>query len=193
MKLKQYLLVMMLTGSLPVHIYGQNWREKDSVWLSGILSGKDTVRINPEFQKAIREGTFLRLEDEPGQQILDAPAELPLLKDFSEYLQADTDSVYKERDYKSISPRVYTVTPPALIDKKEIEVGKLPVTVAAGGRNLYSSDVVKDGQKRGTVGGSIKFYFSLNDMLEWVFSKKERNKRRNRKRDNTWRYYNSMP
>lgn len=193
MKLKQYLLVLMLTGSLPVSIYGQNWSEKDSVWLSGILSGKDTVRINPEFQKAIREGAFLRLEDEPGQQILDAPAELPLLKDFSEYFRADTDSVYKEPDYKSISPRVYTVTPSALIDKKEIQVGKLPVAVAAGGRNLYSSDVVKDGQKRGTVGGSVKFYFSLNDMLEWVFSKKERNKRRNRKRDNTWRYYNSMP
>ena len=67
------------------------------------------------------------------------------------------------------------------------------VTAAAGGRNLYSSDVVKDGQKRGTVGGSVKLYFSLDDILKWIFSKEERNKRRNRKRDDTWRYYNAMP
>ena len=211
MKLKLCLLVLMLTGSLPVHVYGQNWSEKDSVWLSGILSGTDTVRINPEFQKAIREGTFIHLEDEPGQQILEAPAELPVLKDFSEYLHADADTVRDRLIYKSMPPSVYRLyvieldtclpinkeayTPPPtrLIDKKEIQVGKLPVTAAVGGKNLYSSDVVKDGQKRGTVGGSVKLYFSLNDMLEWVFSKKERNKRRNRKRDNTWRYYNSMP
>ena len=211
MKLKLCLLVLMLTGSLPVHVYGQNWSEKDSVWLSGILSGTDTVRINPEFQKAIREGTFIHLEDEPGQQILEAPAELPVLKDFSEYLRADTDSVHKDLDYKSMPPSVYRLytmeldtipkinkeayTPPPtrLIDKKEIQIGKLPVTAAAGGRNLYSSDVVKDGQKRGTVGGSVKLYFSLDDILKWIFSKEERNKRRNRKRDDTWRYYNAMP
>ena len=53
--------------------------------------------------------------------------------------------------------------------------------------------VVKDGQKRGTVGGSVKLYFSLDDILKWIFSKEERNKRRNRKRDDTWRYYNAMP
>ena len=62
----------------------------------------------------------------------------------------------------------------------------------AGGTGARA-DVVKDGQKRGTVGGSVKLYFSLDDMLKWVFSKKERNKRKNRKRDDTWRYYNSMP
>lgn len=211
MKLKLCLFILMLTGFLPVDLCGQNWSEKDSVWLSGILSGKDTIRINPEFQKAIREGTFIHMEDEPGQQILEAPAELPILKDFSDYLYADTDSVHKDLDYRSMPPSVYRLyaieldttlkinkeayTPPPtrLIDKKEIQVGKLPVTAAAGARNLYSSDIVKDGQKRGTVGGSVKLYFSLNDVLEWVFSKKERNKRRNRKRDNTWRYYNSMP
>ena len=201
----------MLMGVPYVRLYAQDWSEEDSVWLSGILSGKDTIRINPEFQKAIRGGTFIHLEDEPGQQILEAPAELPILKDFSEYLQADTDSIHKKLDYKSMPPSVYRLyvieldtgmkinkeayTPPPtrFIDKKEIQVGKLPVTVAAGGRNLYSSDVVKDGQKRGTVGGSVKLYFSLDDILKWVFSKKERNKRKNRKRDDTWRYYNSIP
>lgn len=92
-----------------------------------------------------------------------------------------------------INKEAYTPPPTRLIDKKEIQIGKLPVTAAAGGRNLYSSDVVKDGQKRGTVGGSVKLYFSLDDILKWIFSKEERNKRRNRKRDDTWRYYNAMP
>lgn len=76
-------------------LYAQNWSEEDSVWLSGVLSGKDTIRINPEFQKAIREGTFINNEDTPGQQMLGAPSVLPLLKDFSEYIEADPDSLYK--------------------------------------------------------------------------------------------------
>lgn len=211
MMLKQCLLILMLMGVAHIQVYAQDWSEEDSVWLSGVLSGKDTIRINPEFQKAIRSGTFIHLEDEPGQQILDAPAELPFLKDFSEYLHADTDSIHKDLDYKSMPPSVYRLyvieldsslkinkeayTPPPtrLIDKKEIKVGKLPVAVAAGGRNLYDSDIVKDGQKRGTLTGSAKLYFSLDDVLKWIFSKEERNKRRNRKRENTLRYYNSMP
>ena len=58
----------------------------------------------------------------------------------------------------------------------------------------YKDDATAlDGQKRGTVGGSVKLYFSLDDILKWIFSKEERNKRRNRKRDDTWRYYNAMP
>lgn len=211
MMLKQCLLILMLMGVSHIRLYAQSWSEKDSVWLSGVLSGKDTIRINPEFQKAIDSGTFIHLEDEPGQQMLEAPTELPILKDFSEYLHADADTVRDRLIYKSMPPSVYRLyvieldtclpinkgayTPPPtrLIDKKEIQVGKLPVTASAGGRNLYSSDVVKDGQKRGTVGGSVKLYFSLDDMLKWVFSKKERNKRKNRKRDDTWRYYNSIP
>lgn len=211
MMLKQCLLILMLMGVFPFRGYTQDWSEEDSVWLSGVLSGKDTIRINPEFQKAIRSGTFIHLEDEPGQQMLEAPTELPILKDFSEYLHVDADTVRDNLIYRSMPPSVYRLyvieldtclpinkgayTPPPtrLIDKKEIQVGKLPVTAAAGGRNLYSSDVVKDGQKRGTVGGSVKLYFSLDDILKWVFSKKERNKRKNRKRDDTWRYYNSMP
>lgn len=211
MRLKQCLLILVLILSLPVQLYAQEWSKEDSVWLSGVLSGKDTVRINPEFQKAIREGKLIHLEDVPGQQILEAPSELPLLKDFSEYLHADTDSIHKDLDYKSMPPAVYLlykfgldsiprineeahkVPAQRLIDKKEIKVGKLPLTAAVGGKNLYSSDVVKDGQKRGTLTGTVKHYFSLDDILSWIFSKKERNKKRNRKRDDTWRYYNSMP
>ena len=197
MMLKQCLLILMLMGVSHIRLYAQSWSEKDSVWLSGVLSGKDTIRINPEFQKAIDSGTFIHLEDEPGQQMLEAPTELPILKDFSEYLHADADTVRDRLIYKSMPPSVYRLyvieLDTCLPINKEIQVGKLPVTAAVGGKNLYSSDVVKDGQKRGTVGGSVKLYFSLDDMLKWVFSKKERNKRKNRKRDDTWRYYNSMP
>lgn len=209
--MKSSCLLILLTVCMPLCGYAQNWSKEDSVWLSDVLSGKDTIRINPEFQKAILEGTFINPEDEPGQQILSAPSELPLLKDFSEYLHADTDSVHNKLDYKSMPPSVYrlyvieldtgmsvnknayTRSPIPFIEKKEIKVGKLPVTVAAGGRNLYDSDIVKDGQKRGTLTGTAKLYFSLDDILLFIFSKKERNKRKNRKRDDTWRYYNSMP
>lgn len=201
----------MLIGFSHIHIYAQNWSEEDSVWLSGVLSGKDTIRINPEFQKAIREGNFINNEDTPGQQMLNAPSVLPLLKDFSEYIDADPDSLYNDADFSSMPPSVFRLltieldtclpinkkayTPPSkrLIDKEEIQVGKLPVTVAVGGRNLYSSDIVKDGQKRGTLTGTVKLRFSLDDILKVLFSPTERNKIRNRKRINTLKYYNDMP
>lgn len=210
MKMERCLLVLLLIGFPYLPIYAQSWSEEDSVWLSDVLSGKDTIRINPEFQKAIREGKFVHPEDEPGQQLLDAPSELPILKDFSEYLHADTDSIhYKKLDYQSLPPAVYRLyineldtgisvargaytTKKSFANKDEVKLGKSPVAVSGGARNLYS-DVVKDGQKRGTITGSAKIYFSLDDMLMWVFSKKERQKKKNRKRDNTWRYYNSMP
>lgn len=192
-----------------LQVYAQNWNKEDSVRLSNILSGKDTVRINPEFQKAIQEGRFIHLEDEPGQHILEAPSELPLLKDFSEYLRADTDTIYKHLDYWSMPPSVYRLykaladsglkinneaytSSAPLLPKEEVKLGKTPATVAVGARNLYSPHV-KDGQRRGTITGSVKIYFSLEDILRTIFWKSERNKKRNRKRDNTWKYYNSMP
>lgn len=210
MKMKQGLLILLLVGLGHVRTYAQSWSEEDSVWLSNVLSGKDTIRINPEFQKAIREGKFIHAEDEPGQQLLDAPLELPILTDFSEYLHVDSDSVHHRKlDYKSLPPSVYRLyvieldtgisvgrgaytTKKSFANKDEIKLGKLPVAVSGGARNLYS-DVVKDGQKRGTITGSAKLYFSLDDVLMWVFSKKERQKKKNRKRENTWRYYNEMP
>lgn len=208
---KQCLLILMLITFSHNQLNAQNWSEEDSVWLSGVLSGKDTIRINPEFQKAIREGTFINNEDTPGRQMLEAPSVLPLLKDFSEYIEADPDSLYKDLDVTSMPPSVfrlltieldsclpihknaYTPPPTRLIDKEEVQVGKLPVTVAAGGRNLYSSDIVKDGQKRGTLTGTAKLRFSLDDVLKFLFSPTERNKIRNRKRINTLKYYNEMP
>lgn len=208
---KQCLLTILFIIIPSVRLYAQDWSKEDSIKLSGLLSGKDTIRINPEFQKAIREGTLIHFEDAPGQQMLEAPSDIPISKDFSEYLHVDSDSIHNNTDYKSMPPSVYRLyvmiqdttlkiseeayTPPnrRLIDKEEIQIGKLPLTAAVGGKNLYSSDIVKDGQKRGTLTGTVKFYFSLDDILTWVFSKKERNKRKNRKRDDTWRYYNSMP
>lgn len=208
---KQCLLILILMAIPPGQLYAQDWSKEDSVRLSDLLSGKDTIRLNPEFQKAIQEGNFINFEDIPGQKVLEAPSEIPILKDFSEYIHADSDSIHNNIDYKSMPPSVYrlyvieldtgliinkeafALPPVRLIDKEEIQIGKLPVTAAAGGRNLYSSEVVKDGQKRGTLTGTVKIYFSLDDIRTWIFSKKERNKRRNRKRDDTWRYYNSMP
>lgn len=202
---KQCLLILIMIAISPGRLYAQEWSKEDSVRLSNLLSGKDTIRLNPEFQKAIQEGNFIQFEDIPGQKVLEAPSEIPILKDFSEYLHADSDSIHNNIDYKSMPPSVYrlyvqerdtgskinkeayTLPPLRLIDKEEVQIGKLPVAVAAGGRNLYSSDVVRDGQKRGTLTGTVKIYFSLDDILMWLFSKEERNKKRNRKRAETLR------
>ena len=55
------------------------------------------------------------------------------------------------------------------------------------------SDVVKDGQRRGGVLATIRVYFDAEDLLETIFWKSARDKKRNRKRENTWKYYNDYP
>lgn len=52
---------------------------------------------------------------------------------------------------------------------------------------------LKDGQRRGGVLATIRVYFDAEDLLETIFWKSARDKKRNRKRENTWKYYNDYP
>ncbi len=80
------LLLFLLICFYGAHTTRAQWTAKDSLWLEGILSGKDTLRLNPETMDAIRGGSFLNRE-KPNTPMMEASPEIPLVKDFKEYLQ----------------------------------------------------------------------------------------------------------
>lgn len=182
------------------------WTPEDSVRLQNILSGKEEIHLNPEIRRAIENGTFLST-DKPSDKMKSSPLQLPITSDFSEYIQADTFRV--RANYDSITPAVYFLQnlkrPPSLgvrkqaytssnplIRRGELRLGKLPVYSKVSAGNLFL-DEVKDGQHRGSLNVTLRVEFSLEDILEHIFWKSARDKKRNRKRENTWKYYNDYP
>ena len=92
-----FLLPLLYTAVLSA----QNALQEDSVWVSEVLAGKDTIRLNPEYLKAIENGTLINL----GQPLELEFSRLPILKDFSEYIKADTLRQLLQID--SLSPAVF--------------------------------------------------------------------------------------
>lgn len=184
-------------------IYAQ-WTAADSLWLQNIIEGKDSIRLNPETMRAIEEGTFLNREN-PFAQPLEAPPILPISRDFWDI--ADEDSLEFKID--SLSPAVLTMLMRMkekdslkisdnfrlrlkFHEKERIRIGQSPFAVSAGAQSLLD-DTVKDGQRRGSVGGSVNFSFSLDDILTYLFRPEERQKRKNKKRAKAAKYYNAVP
>lgn len=197
-------LFFLLNGTMCV--YAQ-WAEQDSVWLQEIVSGKDTLRLNPEAEKAIREGRLINHEtSEP--QLLEAPPLLPIIIDFSD--AGTPDSEAQQVDYSTVPPAVFRrsqwlqrpdsslvidsgayALPAIIIPKEKIQIGNSPVSVAVGAQNLFPAEV-RNGPREGSVGITVGASFSLQDVLLYIFSKKERQKRKNRKRAEQLEYYDSL-
>ena len=188
-----FLLPLLYTAVLSA----QNALQEDSVWVSEVLAGKDTIRLNPEYLKAIENGTLINL----GQPLELEFSRLPILKDFSEYIKADTLRQLLQID--SLSPAVFWLYQADTEHRNIrgnyhkpinslIRFGKTPFYGRTGTQNLFLPEV-KDGQRRGSAGVTITLHFSMEDMLRSVFWKSERDKKRNRKRDFTWKHYNSYP
>jgi hypothetical protein len=91
-----------------IHLGYAQWTEQDSIWLKDVLAGKDSIKLNPEFQKAIQSGSFLN--PEPGKPMgkpqLAAPSNIPITKDFSEYIQQD-DTTHRKVALKDLPPSVF--------------------------------------------------------------------------------------
>ena len=47
-----------------IHLGHAQWTKQDSIWLQGVLAGKDSIKLNPEFQKAIQSGYYLNPQTE---------------------------------------------------------------------------------------------------------------------------------
>lgn len=198
----RYWLIILFTILSIVVLFAQQASRVDSIWVSEMMAGKDTLRLKPEYLKAIEEGTLINL----GQPFELESSELPLLKDFSEYIKPDTlrrilsfDSI--PRGVFLLYPVNHIVTPireaayrshKSLVVRDQLRLGGLPIYGRAGTQNLFLQEV-KDGQRRGSVGATFTIEFSTDNMLRSVFRKNERNKKRNRKRDFTRKHYNSYP
>lgn len=108
---KQLLIVMLICLKGADYISAQQWTKKDSVWLQNVLSGKEKLELNPETMKAIQSGSFINL-DEPASDMKMSPVTpLPILKDFTEYIQ--TDSTHRKIALKDLPPGVFWLYAPS--------------------------------------------------------------------------------
>ena len=156
-----------------IHLGYAQWTEQDSIWLKDVLAGKDSIKLNPEFQKAIQSGSFLN--PEPGKPMgkpqLAAPSNIPITRDFSEYIQQD-DTTHRKVALKDLPPSVFWRHNPPY---KKI----LPV---------YQS--ILDELKRTPSSGRTSLAtFDLGRMT----SRKTYVHKRNAKRNGTWQNYGNLP
>lgn len=198
----RYWLIFLFIILSVVVLFAQQTSRVDSIWVSEMMAGKDTLRLKPEYLKAIEEGTLLNL----GRPLELGSSELPLLKDFSEYIRPDT--FRRILSFDSIPRGVFLLYPvnpigtaireaayrshKYLVVRDQLRLGNSPVYGRAGTQNLFLPEV-KDGQRRGSVGATFTVEFSAEHMLRSIFWKSERDKKRNRKRDFTRKHYNSYP
>lgn len=91
--MKSFLFIIFLFALTATTVQAQ-WSAKDSLWLKDVLSGKDTLRLNPETMESIRQGTFLN-PDKLQTPMGSASMELPITKDFKEYFQEEDTTVSK--------------------------------------------------------------------------------------------------
>lgn len=160
--MKKYLLMLLLTGLCQIKMVAQ----------------QDTLQIRPEVLKAIREGTFLNL-NQPSEKLQRDNLSLPITKDFTEYIQPDEQST--PIDPKHLPPGVFML--------QQIKQNESQLKVQA---DIFHSD--KQPLKQpGNPNASIGFSFSFDEMLQLIFWQSARDKRRNKKRSNTWKYYNDYP
>lgn len=155
----------------------QSWSKADSVWLADMLAGKDSVHINPEFQKAIRNGTFINL-DEPAGSMRMAPAPIPITRDFSAYLEDPDSAVSAKIALKDLPPAVFMRYG---LDKP------LPFN------GIHSNAFTPYGGTAGSRSSSGFGSFDFMGLLFTAFSPHYRQLQKNKKHAVAWKTYNSLP
>lgn len=161
---------------LPVSLFAEGWAEADSSARPRATEGKDSLRLRPEYRKAIEEGTFLRFDG--ARKLQEPESVLPITKDFSEYFQPE-DTVRRGK-------KKLTELPPAVVMLIGSDRIRLP------DKPLFRLEAGQVEELKALTPGGI-YTFSAEDLLEQIFWKSARAKRRNQKKANAWRYYNEIP
>lgn len=170
---KQLLIYLLVCFNSTEYVQAQ-WTKKDSIWLAGLLSGKDTIRLNPEFQKAIQSGTLIN-NDKPATQMRMAPSSLPFTRDFSEYIHIEDSTKQNKVALKDL--------PVAVFMRYGLDRPLLYKGVHNGAYRL-SPDIKKWATRpSGT---------SFDNLLRSAFSPTYREQQENRERT-TWKTYNDLP
>ena len=158
-----------------IHLGYAQWTEQDSIWLKDVLAGKDSIKLNPEIPKKQIQKRFFpqpgTRKNRWGKPQLAAPSNIPITKDFSEYIQQD-DTTHRKVALKDLPPSVFWRHNPPY---KKI----LPV---------YQS--ILDELKRTPSSGRTSLAtFDLGRMT----SRKTYVHKRNAKRNGTWQNYGNLP
>lgn len=153
------------------YVVAQAWTKQDSIWLQNILSGKEELKLNPETMKAIQSGTLINLGGPASKMKMAPTSPLPILKDFSEYIQ--TDSTYRKKALKDLPPGVFWLyaPPPAKV-----------IPVYQNMLEAWKKDPMNRSHNTGVA-------FDAGELT----SRKAYIHRRNAKRDGTWKNYNNLP
>lgn len=146
----------------------QEWTKKDSIWLQNVLSGKEKIQLNPETQKAIKEGSFLNTKP-VGKQQISKSSLFPIQQDFSNYVHPE----YKEK-LPDNRPR----TPNALMhlslpSSTQIHTDVVPAFI-------LPKSIAKEGRKPTGI--------SFNDILTNLLVPRERKRQKARKRAAAFKY-----
>lgn len=158
-------------------IQAQSWSKADSIWLADLLAGKDTLHINPEFQKAIRNGTFINL-GEPAGTMQMAPAPLPITRDFSAYLHDPDSAVSAKVALKDLPPAVFMRYG---LDK--------PLPFNGIQTNAFTPFTPFTGAPSQSLVNDLDFM----GLLFTAFSPHYRQLQKNKKQATAWKTYNSLP
>lgn len=106
-QMNRRLLFLLLLGFLTVGNLRAQWTPTDSLWLKDILSGRDTLRLNPETLDAIQKGTLINPGNSPVTPMMEAARELPLLIDFEEYFQSIDSAVPRKFNWTDLPPALF--------------------------------------------------------------------------------------
>lgn len=161
-------------------IYAQEWTKEDSVWLQNVLSGKEKLKLNIDVLKAIETENLIS-PDKLNSPMLSVPTHLPITKDIMGAAMP-LDTCVKKTDPYSIPPSVFVLYGMEAVRK--LNLNKKILTPSAAFRNDFGSPV-----NTSNGNASVVVSFSAEDLLESIFWKSARDKKRNRKRTAILKYY----
>jgi hypothetical protein len=171
---KRFILLLFICVHQTGSLYAQ-WSKEDSVWLDKVLSGKETIKLNPDVLKAIESGTLLNTDIiTPSEQMKTAPGRIPINKDFTEYLspgkiRKDMEEA-RDVDPFSMPPAVFMHYGPGIFLQKD----------------KFNAFVIPNRIKENAARPSGH---SFDDALRSIFSPSFRARERNRKNANAWKTY----
>lgn len=166
-------IILCLAGSN--HVKAQ-WTPQDSLWLNRILSGKDTLRLNQETKDAILKGNLLEFDRPHNSPLLQSTPELPLIKDFNEYILS-RDSIISRIKWTDLPPELFIRFYNPIMPKAKYEL----------------SENFKETLERELRGYVTTPGYDFVHALNMVFSPEYRRWIHNQKNAQKLQYYNDLP
>lgn len=164
-------------------LYAQ-WTANDSIRLHNILSGKDSLRLNPEVEQSIREGTFLNLDKKRTQFREPEREKLSIELDMSDWNIRPERSPWKTaEEIKQLPPQVFWLYKPELSDRDEWGRKKAVINMGIS-EYLASLRIYRKSKFE-----SLDF----NHVLSSAFSPHYRQLEKNKETAKAYKTYNSLP